>query len=168
MAIPNFTSIGYLPEGYHKTTLKEFEEKFSKNKSKKRQKIMKAYKKHLKEILRTKLAIEQWVNGSFVTDKKEPGDIDLLTEFDGIKADSLNMKENIDYIIFNAQNKYNNLCDSHRIFKYPKNMEIEYKSYISSKSKYLGLLFNSDTEFNIKGVINLSLEIKDGDLNDEA
>jgi len=96
--IPEFTEKGYLPEGYHKITLKEFKDKFSKNK--KRQSIMKAYEKHLKEILNTKIATDHWVNGSFVTDKKEPNDIDLLTEFDGLKADKLDMKENtITYVI---------------------------------------------------------------------
>jgi len=160
--IPEFTEKGYLPEGYHKITLKEFKDKFSKNK--KRQSIMKAYEKHLKEILNTKIATDHWVNGSFVTDKKEPNDIDLLTEFDGLKADKLDMKEKIDHIIFNAQRKYHNLCDSHRIFKYPESMEVEYKSYISSKTRYLCLLFNSDTDYNLKGVINLSLKIKEDDL----
>jgi len=161
--IPKFTEKGYLPERYHKTTLNEFKARFSKEKSLKRQEIIKIYEKHLKEILNTKLATDHWIDGSFVTDKEEPEDIDLLTEFDGVKADDLNMKEQIDYIIFNAQRKYNNLCDSHRIFKYPKSIGIEYKSYITSKTKYLCLLFNSDKEYNLKGVINLSLELKDGD-----
>jgi len=61
-----------------------------------------------------------------------------------VKADNLGMKEQIDHVIFNAQRKYHNLCDSHRIFKYSKNMEIEYKSHITLKTKYLCLLFNSD------------------------
>jgi len=43
-------------------------------------------------------------------------------------------------------------------------MEVEYKSYISSKTRYLCLLFNSDTDYNLKGVINLSLKIKEDDL----
>jgi hypothetical protein len=125
---------------------------------------MKAYEKHLKEILNTEIATDHWINGSFVTNEKKPNDIDLLTEFNGLKADELDMEEEIDYIIFNAQRKYHNLCDSHRIFKYPENMKIEYKSYISSKTRYLSLLFNSDTDYNLKGIINLLLEIKEDDL----
>jgi predicted nucleotidyltransferase len=158
--IPDFTDKGYLPEGYHKTTLNEFKDRFSKNKSQKRQEIIKEYEKHLKEILNTNLVTAHWINGSFVTDKKEPEDIDILTEFDSVKTDNLDMKAQIDYIIFNAQRKYHNLCDSHRIFKYPESMKKEYKTYISVKTKYLCLLFNSDREYNLKGVINLSLEKK--------
>jgi predicted nucleotidyltransferase len=125
---------------------------------------MKSYTKHLKEILNTELATDHWINGSLITDKKEPDDIDLLTEFDRIKTDNLDMKEKIDYLIFNAQRKYHNLCDSHRIFKYPESNTVEYKSYITSKTKYLCLLFSSDIEYNLKGVINLSLKIKEDDL----
>lgn len=68
------------------------------------------------------------------------------------------MKNKVDSIICTAQERFNLMCDSHRAYKYPRHREIEYNSYKSAKTKYLGLLFNSDREYNLKGVINLEIE----------
>lgn len=155
--IPEFDEKGNLPPGYYKCDLSDLEKRFSEKLSLKRKEIMNAYKIHLQEIINTKLASDHWVDGSFITNKKYPLDIDLFTTFDGVKTDELSMKDKIDDIICTAQNRFNLMCDSHRAYEYPEHMETEYKSYITAKTKYLGLLFNSDRDYNLKGVINLEI-----------
>ena len=74
-------------------TLEEVEETFSKNKSLKRQEIMAEYKKHLKDLKDTGYYVDHWIDGSFVTSKENPKDIDTLTEFDATKIIENNDKE---------------------------------------------------------------------------
>ena len=83
-----FDENGYLPYGMYNMTLDEIEEIFAKNKSSKRNEIMKEYKKHLKELKDTGYFLDHWIDGSFTTSKANPNDIDTLTEFDGLKADA--------------------------------------------------------------------------------
>jgi len=164
MKIPDFDENGNLPQGFYKCELSDLEEKFSKNLSLRRKNIMNAYKMHLKEIIETELAVDHWIDGSFITIKKYPNDIDLFTEFDGVKTDKLLKKDEIDEVVCNAQERFNCLCDSHRTYKYPKHMKTEYESYKLAKTKFLGLLFNSDRDYNLKGVINLEIDKIVGEL----
>ncbi|MBQ2654740.1 MAG: hypothetical protein IJF83_14395 [Methanobrevibacter sp.] len=80
-----FDNNGYLPPGIYNMALSEVEELFSKNKTETRKKIMKEYKKQLTAIKRTGYCLDHWIDGSFVTSKINPKDIDTLTEFDGEK-----------------------------------------------------------------------------------
>ena len=74
-------------------TLEEIKETFSKNKSLKRQEIMAKYKKHLKDLINTGYYVDHWIDGSFVTSKENPKDIDTLTEFDAKKLSKIMTKK---------------------------------------------------------------------------
>ena len=115
-----FDEHGYLPKGIHKMTLEEVEETFSKNKSLKRQEIMEEYKKHLKDLRDTGYYVDHWIDGSFVTSKENPKDIDTLTEFDATKIIENNDKEKIDNLIKEAHLKSNKLCHSFKVYRYPR------------------------------------------------
>lgn len=149
-----FDKKGYLPYGIYPMTLKEVEEIFSENKSLIRKKIMKEYKKHLNELKNTGYYIEHWIDGSFVTTKDNPNDIDTLTEFDGLGAEKNNSKEKIDNLIFNSKAHTNNCCHSFRVYRYPPIYKKDYEFYLKSKMRILIHLFgNKDND--PKGIIHL-------------
>jgi len=76
--IPEFNASGYLPPGIHKTTLKEFGERFCENTVGRRELFAKflnltgLYEKHRKQILHI------IIDGSFATTKPDPGDMDII------------------------------------------------------------------------------------------
>jgi hypothetical protein len=88
-----FNSSGLLvPDGKIISTLTELEKEFVKNlPSDQRREIFKCYRKYceeLKEICKTD-SLLQWINGSFVTKKDKPGDIDIVTFLDSETIKSL-------------------------------------------------------------------------------
>lgn len=83
MAIPNFDTNGVLPYGIYSAKLDDIRERFcSYGNIELREKLFKTFEKYLKEILKHKVELEVYVDGSFVTDKSEPGDIDILLFYD--------------------------------------------------------------------------------------
>ena len=153
---------GCLPQGIYELTLNQVEREFSQNKSMKRQEMFEHYKIHLDEIKKTGCCLNHWIDGSFVTLKENPADIDTLTEFDGIKIDELGMTDEIEDIIYNAPLRTNGACHSFSIFKVPESFGDDYDDYAFSKFKYLYVLFPKIRNSNkLKGFVRLI-----GDLND--
>lgn len=144
-----------LPPGVYNMTLSEVEELFSKNKSEMRNNILTEYKKHLKEIKNTGYCLEHWIDGSFVTLKENPNDIDTLTEFDGIKIDESNNRNFVDNLIKNSKENTNNLCHSLKVYKYPPEQKEDYIRYINQKRRILFKLFGKDRKNNKKGFVRL-------------
>lgn len=141
-----FDKNGCLLPGVYNMTLNEVEELFSKNKTKIRSNIMKEYEKHLNEIKNTGYCLEHWIDGSFVTLKENPRDIDTLTELDGVKVD-----ENADWklihdLIDNSKENTNGLCHSLKVYKYPPEQKEDYLRYIAQKRRILFKLFGNDRE----------------------
>lgn len=150
-----FNEKGYLPYGMYNMSFEEFESIFCKNRTEKREKILKEYKKHLNEIKNTGYYLDHWIGGSFITTKDNPNDIDNLTEFDGDKVDKNNDRPKIDDLIFNSKSKTNGLCHSLRIYRYPYYDEKNYKVYLSSKLRILIGLYGNDKDEIPKGVVRL-------------
>lgn len=144
-----------LPPGVYNMTLTEVEELFSKNKSKIRNNIMEEYKKHLKEIKNTGYCLEHWIDGSFVTLKEKPNDIDTLTEFDGKKVDENNDWKLIHELIDNSKENTNGLCHSLKLYRYPSDQKEDYLKYINQKRRILFKLFGKDRNNNKKGFVRL-------------
>lgn len=71
--IPEFDPRGSLPPGVYDTTLAEIEERLAFNAD--RQRLVEGLKRAV-ENLRTAGVRRVWVDGSFVTHKAKPGDID--------------------------------------------------------------------------------------------
>jgi len=72
--IPTFKKSGLLPAGIHTASWEELEERFATNRY--RQKLFEGLKKGLK-VLHDFGCHEVYIDGSFVTDKTNPGDIDV-------------------------------------------------------------------------------------------
>lgn len=97
-----FNDEGCLPKGIYRLTLEEVENHFVDGKSQRRQDIFEEFKVHLRDIHETRCCLNHWIDGSFVTLKENPGDIDTLTEFDGVKVDELGIKDKLEDVIYNA------------------------------------------------------------------
>lgn len=75
-----------LSAGFHEKTLKElyqlcvvpFEQK-----SKSRKKIMDGLEKVIQDLLAAKIEAKIWIDGSFVSQKIDPSDVDILAEISG-------------------------------------------------------------------------------------
>ena len=147
---------GCLPQGIYELTLSEVEKEFSHEKSQKRQEMFEHYKIHLNEIKGTGCCLNHWIDGSYVTLKEDPGDIDTLTEFDGVKIEELGMIDEIEDIIYNAPLRTNGVCHSLMVMKYPESYGKIYDEYLYYKSHILIMLFciNKQTK-NPKGFLKI-------------
>ena len=110
--IPEFDENGNLPFKISIVDFDEFENKFSKGLSQRRNLIRGYYKQHLKEILSCAYVLEHWIDGSFVTLKENPWDIDILTELDGVQVDNDDSKNDIQSIFDYAPLYTEECCNS--------------------------------------------------------
>jgi hypothetical protein len=79
MPIPPFTKHGLLPQGIHDCTWNELAERFgSFQSSDRRPQLCRKLEKFIGELRRVRLGRELIIDGSFVTDKLAPNDIDLI------------------------------------------------------------------------------------------
>jgi hypothetical protein len=86
MAIPDLDAEGLLPEGLHDCTLDEVEERFGQfQRSDRRVRLVAELRKYCAELKDVGIARFIVVDGSFVTAKEEPGDIDILL---AVRADA--------------------------------------------------------------------------------
>jgi len=93
--IPKFESTGLLPKGVHRATWEEVVERFGRNR--KRHQLLKGLQEAL-ELLRRAGCCRVYLDGSFVTDKKSPNDIDVCWDVDGVDPMLL------DSVFFDFQN----------------------------------------------------------------
>lgn len=84
--VPEFKETGLLPEGIHAVSLEEATEHFGWNRH--RQGLIDGLLEALK-LLKTAGVRRVYLNGSFVTAKERPGDIDVLWDADGVDVDRL-------------------------------------------------------------------------------
>ena len=84
--LPDFDEVGNLPPGVHEATWDEFVQRFGW--TSRRCELIDGLKSAL-EPLREAGCRRVFVNGSFVTDKDEPGDIDVAWEPAGVDVDRL-------------------------------------------------------------------------------
>ena len=87
MSVPDHDRNGELPPGEHEATLSEIDEKFGKS-SPRRIALMNGLKNAVKNFQSAGVQ-KIWVNGSFVTTKLEPNDIDGCWEY----SDFVNVKK---------------------------------------------------------------------------
>ena len=81
--LPNFEENGFLPEGVWECSLKEFSGRFAAfRRSDRRMQLFAKLEEFLDETDKTKWVKEVIIDGSFVTGKDEPNDIDILLALD--------------------------------------------------------------------------------------
>ncbi len=77
--LPNYDENGFLPEGVWDCSLEELQTRFAAfRRSDRRLKLFAELEKFLAEIIKTNWVKEIIIDGSFVTEKEEPNDIDII------------------------------------------------------------------------------------------
>lgn len=125
-----------VPDNKINSTVQELENEFVLNiQSVKRKEIFDAYVKYNEDFkkLCNLEELPQWINGSFVTKKKNPGDIDLVTFLDYETIQQLGSKLD-DFKFPNSEIIYG--VDAYIIEVYPKNHKCRIR-YISDKAYWL-------------------------------
>lgn len=83
MAIPNFDNNGVLPYGIYAASIDDIGEYFcSYGNIKIRETLFESFNKYLNDVMKHNVQVEIYIDGSFVTNKEEPGDIDVLIMYD--------------------------------------------------------------------------------------
>ncbi|WP_130647412.1 DUF6932 family protein [Methanofollis fontis] len=85
--IPDFVENGYLPPGYYPATLREYKNRFVTEfpESETRSTIFSDFIGYAGFLSTFKITIEKWMGGSFTSAKLNPGDIDMVVLYDGLK-----------------------------------------------------------------------------------
>ena len=79
MPIPDLNENGFLPEGIHEASLEELRERFGRfQRTDRRPALFTKLSTYLAEVRASGLVVAVIVDGSFVTAKDEPSDIDLI------------------------------------------------------------------------------------------
>jgi hypothetical protein len=79
MPIPDLNENGFLPEGIHEASIEEVRERFGRfQRTDRRPALFTKLSAYLAEVRASGLAVAVILDGSFVTAKDEPSDIDLI------------------------------------------------------------------------------------------
>jgi hypothetical protein len=79
MPIPELSENGFLPEGIHEASIEEVRERFGRfQRTDRRPALFTKLSTYLAEVRASGLVVAVIVDGSFVTSKDEPSDIDLI------------------------------------------------------------------------------------------
>lgn len=84
MSIPPLTTYGYLPEGIHSAHIQEVFDSFVKGKSQRRQDIWDGMNQFIADYSGVIPNPTLYFDGSYISEKSEPGDIEIIFEFDAL------------------------------------------------------------------------------------
>lgn len=89
--IPEYDSKGQLPPGVYRPSLVEFVERYIAGfpSSISREEIFAGYLRYCSMLYQFDIVISNFVDGSYITNKVDPGDVDMVLLIDGPKADRL-------------------------------------------------------------------------------
>jgi hypothetical protein len=82
LPIPQFNKYGLLPTGVHECTMAEIEAHFIYNVDRKL--IWNEFLRYFEQIREYPEILALYFDGSFVTDREQPGDLDLVIEFEDL------------------------------------------------------------------------------------
>lgn len=150
--IPEFDERGCLPEGIYNPSVNEFVERFVEI-SQRRKLLFGKYKNFTKLSNNAKGIEQHYIDGSYVTKKERPGDIDLLLTFNDHVYDT-EESYNAYFDLTHNQEKIKEEYEIHLFFsKIPNELEpVEIQHYWErEKNKILGWWsrFYTDRENNI-------------------
>lgn len=120
-----FNANGYLDPGFHRMSIEEFEAAFVTPfpHSVTRESILVGYISHHNELVRLLASFEQFVDGSFTTNKNDPNDVDLVVLADGDLVDALtpDQKRALEALVSGKVTQGRYLCDAYFCPIYPEN-----------------------------------------------
>lgn len=123
MPVPPFEPAGFLPAGRHPCTVEEVETSLvdAIGASSSRRLIFDWWRMHRASLRHLMPYGPQWVDGSFVTTKVDPGDVDLMTILDGPAFDALAIEVRwlVKSLVSGQYTRAFWRCDSYPVFRYP-------------------------------------------------
>jgi hypothetical protein len=118
-----FNGNGYLDPGLHPMRIDEVEATFVSGfpHSSTRPAIMGGYFRHYEQLKALVGSFEQLVDGSFVSNKNDPGDIDLVCFVDAEKLDSLRPEEQLKFkeLVSGKETRAKYHCDAYLALTFP-------------------------------------------------
>lgn len=116
-------SNGLLPVGRHQVTVEQFRQHFvdAFPASKTRGRLFRRWLQHRESLMSVIAVRSQWIDGSFVTAKTDPGDIDLVSFMDGVTFDGLapGLRGMVAGLVAGKETKAVWLMDSFAVYEYP-------------------------------------------------
>lgn len=151
----NFNSDGYLEAGLHDLEFDEIVEHFvtAFPHSTSRQPIINGYSRHSDELRKIGLSCQQLLNGSFVSSKADPGDIDMVGFIDFDAVDALGPVDQQKLLaLFNGKlTKDSHCCDAYFSPIVPESHPL-FNKFRSQRKYWMGE-FGYDREDRPKGII---------------
>ncbi|UPY36151.1 hypothetical protein [Sediminicoccus sp. KRV36] len=156
----NFNSDGYLDAGLHDMDVEGIVEHFvtAFPASNTRRAIIEGYIRHRSEFSALGVACVQLIDGSFVSNKADPGDIDLVAfaDLDTIDALSPEDQKKLADLFSGPATKATHFCDAYFSPTVPENHPLY--SQLRSKRKYWMGEFGYDREDRPKGVVRTQID----------
>jgi hypothetical protein len=160
----NFNSNGYLEPGIHDLELSALEEHFVKGfpTSTTRPRIIDGYKRHRSELESLSIELEQLLDGSFVSTKNDPGDIDLVCFADADAVDQLSPddKNRLRLLTLGSSTKGSHLCDAYFCPTVPET-DPRYPTVRQSRKYWMGE-FGYDRQDRPKGILRTRIALGKG------
>lgn len=154
------TDADYLPPGVHPATVAEVEaalvHAFAESKT--RRPIYGEWLQ-LRDRLDALVTLGiQWINGSFATRKRDPGDIDIATFMQSAEVDVLSpeRQDELNGLMASKDTTGLPLCDSFAIVEYPQGHPM-HEAYVATKETFETAFFGYDSRAGIsKGFVEVS------------
>jgi hypothetical protein len=115
--------------------------------------------KYCREMIRFDVAIKQWLDGSFTTNKDNPNDIDLVTHIDATKFDQFNDEQQNNLLKLLAEKKRirsEYMCHVNHIPIYSPEIPELYEFTVGWIEYWLKW-FGHDRNNNPKGIIEINV-----------
>ena len=154
----NIKVSGYLAPGFHDCTVADINEGLVApfTDSTTRKKIFDGYVTLVELLKGVQITAEQWLDGSFCTDKVDPGDLDMVSLIDKDTLDNLSpqMQQSIEPIFLGKNTKQQYCCDSYLLVTLPPTHP-DYNKYIAMRKYWLGQ-FGFDRNDVPKGILRIN------------
>lgn len=153
--MPYFNADGYLPAGIHDMTLQQIETElvlpFSTSIT--RSLIFEGYRRHHRELEATGISIDQFVDGSFVTNKNNPGDVDLVCFYlaNDVEALSDTKKGVLHALLGGRATRATRFCDAYSCSMVPESDPLFART--RARRKYWLGEFGFDRNDKAKGIV---------------
>ncbi|MBE9606117.1 hypothetical protein IAI18_14720 [Acetobacteraceae bacterium H6797] len=154
-----FNSTGYLDAGLHPVSIEQiklwFVDPFVIPTT--RGDIYEGYLRHSEELKKFGFKFEQFIDGSFVSSKQDPGDIDLLGMADLHVIDALpdDQKERLLRLFSGHGTKSNFMCDAYFLPSVPED-DPAYQDFRAQRKYWMGE-FGYDRSDRPKGILTVSI-----------
>lgn len=150
---------GYLDAGLHDMSVDQLESAFvaAFPTSKTRPQIFSGYQKHSAELSALGVPMEQFINGSFTTNKEDPGDVDLVCFADAESIDKLSPDQQavFEKLVAGKATKASHHCDAYFCATVPETDPL-YPQVRANRKYWMGE-FGYDRTDKPKGIVRTQI-----------